>query len=378
VIDPEAYPSWLTRDVRAVVTKVESVLAGQSDPIGKACAIHRIFAEMGFHALLVPQDFGGRGGDHTSAGLAYELLSFELPGTLYGTLTTAHCSLMIMSGMNNDFHEDRLRMIARLGHPAAFCLTEQDAGSDISAVRTRAELEDGAYLISGSKSIAINHCIADTLVVFAAVPPARGRAALSAFVLDAAIPGVLPKAPYPEPVLSGTVMGPVVFDNARVDADCLLGEPGSGYLLFMETLDKGRPLVAACCTGEAQRAFDIVLCHVRDRSQFQKVLFDFQDISFRLAELATRLKASRLLWLDALRRIDESRPFTLEASMSKLFAAETLTQMASFSLDAVGFRCVSRDIGQSAELERIWRDAQLLKIIDGAPAVQRMVIASQI
>jgi len=160
----------------------------------------------------------------------------------------------------------------------------------------------------------------------------------------------------------------------KIPWECLLGDEGSGYLLFMETLDKGRPLVAASCVGEAFRALDLITVTAKQRTQFGKTLDSFQGITFQLADLATRLAASRLLYLDALERIDNGQPFTMESSMSKLYASETLHSIASFGMEILGHRSVT----ESNEITRIFQDSLLMKNIDGTANVQKMVIASQL
>ncbi|HOS96625.1 MAG TPA: acyl-CoA dehydrogenase family protein, partial [Deltaproteobacteria bacterium] len=197
---------------------------------------------------------------------------------------------------------------------------------------------------------------------------------LNAFVVNASLPGISVSEPYNTLGFSSGVMGSVRFENVRIPEEFMLGEPGSGYLLFMETLDRGRPLVAASCVGEAHRALDLAIEHSRKRSQFGRQLKDFQAVSFTLAELATRVHASRLLYQDALMRIDEGRPFTMGASMAKFHAAETLSAAASFGMDMLG----SRTVGTRTEMERIFHNAHLMQAIDGTANVQRMVIASQL
>jgi alkylation response protein AidB-like acyl-CoA dehydrogenase len=169
-------------------------------------------------------------------------------------------------------------------------------------------------------------------------------------------------------------MGSVSFNDVRIQKDCLLGEQGSGYLLFMETLDKGRPLVAACCVGETGRALDLIVRYAKDRVQFGKPLSAFQGVTFTLADLATRAHAARLICRDALERIDAGKPFTMEASMAKLFASEVLFDTASFGMDMLGHKTITA----ASEITRIYHDARLMKAIDGTANVQRMVIASQL
>jgi alkylation response protein AidB-like acyl-CoA dehydrogenase len=349
-------------------------LAAGGSRLKKAKDIYKAYAKAGYHALLIPKEFKGQGLDYVSAGLVYEALSSRLPGTINGPVTTAHCAEMMKIGLVGERLSRHLSSIAGKGLAAGFCLTEEGAGSDIASITTSAKRHKGGFVISGKKSIVINHALASYLIVFATSSPAKGRAGLNAFLVDPRLPGLTIGDAYDPYESSGSVMGEVVFDGVVVPEESLLGEEGSGYFLLMETLDKGRPIVAACCVGSARRVFDMVLAHVKSRSQFGKPLFSFQGISFPLAEHATRLQASRLLAFDALSRIDTGRTFSLEASMAKLHASETLLGLASFGMEALGYRAAF----ESHEIRRIHHDAQLMMSIDGTANVQKMVIASQL
>jgi len=350
-----------------------SLLTDSQDKVESAKRLYEAFAANRYHALLIPRNLGGRGLDHVSAGIVYETLSYHLPGSLHGPITTAHCAEMIKSA-STDVRDAYLREIARKGLALGFCLTENNAGSDIASITTTAKKTRGGYSISGEKSIVLNHAIASYLVVFATTSPEKGRAGINAFVVKPATKGVRISEPYEVEGMTGGVMGEVCFDGVIAEKECLLGEEGSGYFLLMETLDKGRPLVAATCTGSANRVFDIITAYTKERKQFRKDLFSFQGISLPLAEHATRLHASRLLYLDALARIDNGETFTMEASMAKLFAAETLTGITSFGMEVLGYRGI---VGSSA-VKKIYHEAQLIKSIDGTANVQKMVISSQL
>jgi butyryl-CoA dehydrogenase len=281
---------------------------------------------------------------------------------------------MIMSGAQNDFHEDRLKAIAREHDPAGFCLTEESAGSDITAVRTLAYKQGNSYIITGKKSIVINNTIAQTLIVFAAMPPAAGRASLKRFVVDANLPGISRGDPYDTIGFSSGVMGSVVFDDVRVPDVCLLEKQEAAICSSWRPWTKAGPLVAASCTGEAQKALDLTIEYTKKREQFGNSLNSFQVISFSLAEHATEIHSARLLYRDALNRIDEGRPFTMEASMAKLHAAQTLMDVAAFGVEIIGYRSVT----EKNELSGIYHDSRLMGAIDGTANVQKMVIASQL
>jgi alkylation response protein AidB-like acyl-CoA dehydrogenase len=364
----------LVEQARAFARELSCQLQEEAGKIEQARRLFAAFAKKGYHALLIPKKYGGKGLDYLSTGIIYETLSFEIPGTLSGPLTSVHSASMIESACQNAFHGQCLKAIAKDHAPAGFCLTEETAGSDITAISTTALRQGDGYVVNGTKSIVINHAIARIFLVFAAYPTGSGRAALNAFVMDADAQGITLSEPYDTLGFASGVMGSVSFNNVRIHKDCLLGEQGSGYLLFMETLDKGRPLVAACCVGETSRALDLIVRYSKDRVQFGKPLSTFQGVTFTLADLATRAHAARLIYRDALERIDAGKPFTMEASMAKLFASEVLFDCASFGMDMLGHKTITA----KSEITRIYHDARLMKAIDGTANVQRMVIASQL
>jgi alkylation response protein AidB-like acyl-CoA dehydrogenase len=372
--DPTREQAKLIKAAKTFSKKISPLLENTGNIIDQARSLFSAYASAGYHALLIPQKFGGMGLDYQSAGLVYETLSYELPGTLHGTITSAHCSEMIQNAYQNSFHEQILSSIAKDKLCSGFCLTEDSGGSDISSIFTTVRRSEKGFVINGRKSIVINHAIAGVFIVFATSSPDRGRAGINAFLVRSNLPGVQKSDPYVIEGFQGSVLGSVIFKEVKIPGECLLGDEGSGYLLFMETLDKGRPLVAASCVGEASRALDLITVMAKQRTQFGKTLDSFQGISFQLADLATRLAASRLLYLNALERIDNGQPFTMESSMSKLHAAETLHAIAGFGMEILGHRSVI----ESNVITRIFHDSLLMKNIDGTANVQKMVIASQL
>ncbi|HOO39110.1 MAG TPA: acyl-CoA dehydrogenase family protein [Deltaproteobacteria bacterium] len=351
-----------------------AVSGKDEDPTEQARRLYAAYARDGYHALLIPEQYGGKGLDYTSTGIVYETLSYHQPGTLHAPITTAHCIEMIKCAHQDARHDTYLSNIARKGLAVGFCLTEDSAGSDITSISTTAQKTAQGFVLNGKKSIVINHAIASYLIVFATISPEKGRAGINAFVVDPGLEGITLSDPYAVEGFAGSVMGEVILDKVLIDRECLLGEEGSGYFLLMETLDKGRPLVAASCTGAANRVFDIIVSYTKDRHQFGKDLFSFQGVSLPLAEYATRLHASRLLYLDALERIDGNQSFSMEASMAKLFGSQTLSEIASFAMDIFGYR----GIVDHGLVQQVYHDAQLMKSIDGTGTVQKMVISSQL
>ena len=180
----------LVEQARTFARGLSCHLQEEDGKIEQARRLFAAFARKGYHALLIPKKYGGKGLDYLSTGIVYETLSAEIPGTLSGPLTSVHCASMIESACQNAFHEQCLKAIARDRAPAGFCLTEETAGSDITAISTTALKKGDGYVVNGTKSIVINHAIARIFIVFAAYPTGSGRTALNAFVMDADTPGI--------------------------------------------------------------------------------------------------------------------------------------------------------------------------------------------
>ncbi|HDP80107.1 MAG TPA: hypothetical protein ENN21_04615, partial [Spirochaetes bacterium] len=228
--------------------------------------------------------------------------------------------------------------------------------------------------LNGEKTVVINCGIADYYIVIATAGPGKGRAGLEAFVVDGSLRGVACEPRREALCFRNSPIGAMRFDNVAVPPEGAVGGEGSGYLLVMETLDKGRPLVGACCVGAARRVFDIILAHAKSRKQFGIALYSFQGVSFKLADFSVRIRAATLLYRECLSRIDRGEGFTMEASMAKLYASETLRDIASFGLELMG----QRGYCEENAVHEIFHASQLLISIDGSSNVQRMVIASQL
>ncbi len=344
---------------------------------GRAAAslkLYHSYCEGGYQALLVPSSAGGRGLDYTTAGLIYEELGYGCISVMPPLLTTAHCTEFIKIADSEKQKKRIFDMVTKDRSPLGFGLTEEQAGSDIAAIQCRADRRDGGYLINGKKTVVLNNLTAGAYVVIASTSPGSGRAGLNAFIVDAGAPGITKGGPYSGCAFQHTVTGWVEFNDVFVPADALLANEGSGYFLLMETFDKCRPFVAACCVGAARKVFDTIVEYAKSREQLGKPLFSFQGISFRLADFAARIRASRLLYLEALSHIDRDIEFTMEASIAKLYASEALRDVAQFGIETLGYR----GIFEENPIQEIFQDAQLLISIDGSSNIQRMIIASQL
>jgi acyl-CoA dehydrogenase len=257
---------------------------------------------------------------------------------------------------------------------AAFALTEPDAGSDVAAIQTTARLDDDAYVINGRKRFISNAGIADFYTVFARTGTREGgRAALSALVVGAKVPGfsVIERttlmAPHP--------IGEIQFDNCRVPAENMIGNEGDGFGLAMETLDTFRASVGAAACGMARRALDEAVHYASTRKQFGRLLVEHQLIQEKLADMVTELDAARLLVYRAAYLKDTgSGRVTREASQAKLYATEAAGRIIDSAVQIHG----GAGLVRGSVVERLYRDVRALRIYEGTSEIQKIVIASQL
>jgi acyl-CoA dehydrogenase len=256
---------------------------------------------------------------------------------------------------------------------AAFAVTEPEAGSDVSSLKTRATRQGGQYCLTGVKRFISNAGIADHYVVFAATEPEKKAKGITAFLVDANAPGLVVKEKTA--LLSPHPIGVVAFENCLVSATSLLGNEGEGLALALRTLDTLRCTVAAAALGLAQRALEEAIRYSQGRQQFGRPIAQFQGIQFKLAEMATELEASRLLvyqaaWANDIGRADLKQ----KASMAKLYATEAAQRIIDQALQIHGG--VGLITGNIAE--RLYRDIRALRIYEGTSEIQKLVIAREL
>lgn len=268
---------------------------------------------------------------------------------------------------------------------AAFALTEPQAGSDAAAIQTTARREEDHYILDGTKKFISNAGIADFYVVFAKTDPAQGRQGISALVVEKETPGLRMTrkleliAPHP--------IGEIRMEACRVPKENLLGEAGAGFRIMMQTLECFRPTVGAAAVGMAERALAEALGYAKSRAQFGKTLSEFQGLRFLLAEMATKLEASRLLVYQAASRLDEvrSRPpaeaawwddsaLVLASSMAKLHATETAQKVIDVALQMHG----GTGVLKGSVVERLYREIRALRVYEGTSEIQKEIIARQL
>ena len=257
---------------------------------------------------------------------------------------------------------------------AAFALTEPDAGSDVSAVKTTAERDGDAWVINGKKRFISNAGVADFYTVFARTgTQTGGRAELSAFVVGARMPGF--SVVERTTMLSPHPIGEIAFDGCRVPEEDMIGAEGDGFLLAMRTLDTFRASVGAAACGMARRALDESLRHALNRKQFGRLLAEHQLIQEKLADMITELDAARLLVYRAAYLKDTGTGrVSREASEAKLYATEAASRIIDQAVQIHG----GAGLVQGSVVERLYRDVRALRIYEGTSEIQKLIIASQL
>ena len=251
----------------------------------------------------------------------------------------------------------------------AYCLSEPQGGSDAAALTTRAVRDGDEYVLTGTKAWITHGGRADFYAVFCRTG-GPGASGISCLLVDADTPGLAPQPPERTMGLRSSAPAQIVFDGARVPADRLIGGEGVGFRIAMQALDAGRLGIASCAVGLAQAAVDYAAAYAREREQFGRPVAEFQGVSFLLADMATQVSAARALTLAAARLKDAGRPFSVEAAKAKLFATDVAMRVTTDAVQVLGGYGYVSD----HPVERWFREAKVLQIVEGTNQIQRLVI----
>lgn len=251
----------------------------------------------------------------------------------------------------------------------AYCLSEPQSGSDAAALSTRARLDGDAYRVSGTKAWVTHGGIADFYNLMVRTSDDGGRG-ISCLLAPGDLAGLTPQAPERKMGLRSSHTAALVIDDARVDADRLIGAPGQGFRIALDALDGGRLGIAACAVGLAQAAVDYAVGYATERRQFGRAISGFQGVSFLLADMATAVESARQLYLHGARLRDAGRPYGQAAAMAKLHATDTAMRVTTDAVQVLGGAGYVED----HPVERYLREAKVLQILEGTNQVQRMVI----
>lgn len=334
-----------------------------------------VFARLGALGLAGAcweEEYGGSGlGSLEWAVLMEELARVDAGVALSLAAHHGLCSAHIHLAGSEEQKRRFLPPLARGEKVGCWGLTEPGSGSDASGMRTTALRDGGHYVLSGSKNFITNGGIADTAVVMAVTDRAAGKKGISAIVVERGTPGFRPGRKEDKLGVRSSDTSELVFEDCRVPAGNLIGQEGMGFVDTLRILDKGRIGIAAFSIGIARAALEASIRYARERRQFGHPIADFQAIQFKVAEMATKVDAARLLTFRAAALADRGRPHTTESSMAKLFATESAVEVALQAIQIHGGYGYIKEY----PVERYLRDAQLGTIGEGTSEVQRMVIA---
>jgi len=335
----------------------------------------RIISEEHLNAFIVPAEFGGREVDHVTLSVITEEIGYGCAGMASIYAATVHAASALLIGASREQKETFLPMLLKPdGEVACCCITEEKGGSDTSSFTTTARRGNGGYIINGSKVPIINAGSGAFHVVWAGGETGRGRAGINTFLIPRDTPGVTFGPYHDKPGLRCAPTAAVHFKDVAVPKTNLVGLPGSGYLLLMQTLDWGRAFFGAICVGLAKAALEDIILFSKNRVILNRPIIRNQGIRFILAELATEIDAARLLVWRACRLMDLNMDFSRESSMAKLFAAETAARTTNEGMLILGKKGY---LGPSP-MAKYQRDAQALRILEGTSQIQKMIIAGQL
>jgi alkylation response protein AidB-like acyl-CoA dehydrogenase len=331
--------------------------------------------QLGFLGLPFPEKYGGAGLDT----LAYVIAVEEIARACGSTAITlaAHVSLgcgpVYMIGTEEQ-KQTFLTPMAKGDAIGAFGLTEPNAGSDSAGTQTRAERANGGWRVTGSKIYITNGSVAKYITFTARTDSSKGTKGISAFIMDTATPGFHVGKREKKMGLRGSDTVEVVFQDCRIPASSLLGDPAGGFKAFMRTLTGGRISIGALALGLAQGAYEHAIRYAKERKQFGQTIASFQAVQFMLADMRMKIEAARHLVYNAAMLKDAGREYEKEASMAKLFASETGNWVTDKAIQVFGGIGYCRDV----PVERMHRDAKLMEIGEGTSEIQRLIIAREI
>ncbi|MBE9474437.1 MAG: acyl-CoA dehydrogenase [Chloroflexi bacterium] len=332
--------------------------------------------EMGFMGIEVPEEYGGAGMDTLAYVLALEEISKA--DAAHGIIMSVNNSLYCfgIQKLGSEYQKQEfLRPVASGKSVGAYSLTEPMAGSDAGSIRCQAVREGDHYILNGRKSWVTSGPVADYIVVFTMTAPEKKQKGITAFIINKNLAGFSVGKKEPKLGIRASATSEILFEDCRVPIENRLGEEGEGFKIALTVLDVGRIGVAAQALGISGAAYEASLSYAKEREAFGKKIGEFQGISFQLADMKTKLEASRLLVYNAAMAKERSKTtgerFTLEASIAKLFSSEACMFISHAAIQIHG------GIGFSKELplERYFRDAKITEIYEGTNEIQRLVIS---
>jgi butyryl-CoA dehydrogenase len=332
-------------------------------------------AKLGLLGIIIPNEYGGAGLDTISYAIVIEEISRKCAST--GVIASVHNSLTawpIMKYGNDNQKKKYLPILAKGDKIGAFAATEPNAGSDLGALRTTAELKCDKYIINGDKTFITSGPEAGIIIVFAVTDKKLGAKGISAFIVESDMIGYKVGSIFDKLGINASKTSELIFENMEVPKDNLLGKEGEGFKIALSTLDGGRIGIASQAVGIAQAALDESIEYSKQRQQFGRPISKFQAIQWMIADMATRIEASRYLVYNACFKKDKGERFSKEAAMAKLFSSDTAMEAVIKAVQIHGGYGYTKEY----TVERLFRDAKITEIYEGTSEVQKMVIAGSL
>jgi butyryl-CoA dehydrogenase/short/branched chain acyl-CoA dehydrogenase len=334
--------------------------------------LKKLFA-MGLMSIEVPEEYGGQGGTFFQAVMAVEEVAAVDPAA--AVVVDVQNTLVINAVMRWATEEQKRRWLPRLAADTvgAYALSEASSGSDAFALQMRATPDGDGYVLNGQKLWITNASEAGLFLIFGNLNPEAGYKGITCFAVERDTPGLRVGRKEDKLGIRASSTCELVLDGCRVPGSNVLGEPGKGYTIAIETLNEGRIAIGGQMLGLAEGAFGHAVAYAKQRKQFGKAIGEFQGIQFQIAEMATDIEAARLLVYNAARLRDGGLPFVSEAAMAKFFASQIAETVASRAIEIFGGVGFTRDY----PVEKLYRDAKIGRIYEGTSNMQRVLIAKR-
>lgn len=332
------------------------------------------FFDLGLMGIEIPEEYDGQGGTFFQSVLAIEEMARVDPAA--AVIIDVQNTLVnnAMLRFANQAQKRKYLPLLATGAVASYALSEAGSGSDAFAMATRAEDHGDHFLLNGRKLWITNAAEAGLFLLFANANPEAGYKGVTCFLIERGFAGFQVGKKEDKLGIRASSTCELILDNCRVPRENVIGEIGKGYKIAIETLNEGRIAIGAQMTGLAQGALDHALAYARERRQFGKAIAEFQGVQFELAEMATRVEASRLLVYNAARLRECGLPFLTEAAMAKYFSSIAAEDVASKAVEVLGGVGFTRDY----PVEKLYRDAKIGRIYEGTSNMQRVTIAKQL
>jgi alkylation response protein AidB-like acyl-CoA dehydrogenase len=334
--------------------------------------VYDALVRAGFHAVHIPEEYGGVGADAISTCIVVEEVARACASSsLIPAVNKLGSQPIILSG-SEQLKKDVLSPIASGDAMISYALSEREAGSDAAAMRTRAVLDGDHWVLNGTKCWITNAGVSTYYTVMAVTEPDKGANGISAFVVHKDDPGFSVGAKERKLGIKGSPTCEIYFEDCTIPADRIIGEPGTGFKTALRTLDHTRLAIGAQALGIAQGALDAAVGYVKQRQQFGKRIADFQGIQFMLADMAMRVEASRhLVYAAAAKAERDTGALTFTSSAAKVFASDTAMSVTTDAVQLFGGYGFTKDF----PVERMMRDAKITQIYEGTNQINRMVMA---